>query len=90
MMYETEYVDPEGRKFRVLLPEGRPEREAYRGVRLGPPDLSSLNYPISVEVRLNNILYARRLLDRATPEQCRDAILSAVKGDGTILAALFA
>jgi len=89
MMYETEYKDPEGRKFRVLLPEGRPEHEAYRGVRLGPPDISSLGYPISIEVRLNNILYTRGLLSRATAEQCRDAILSAVKADGTLLAALF-
>lgn len=60
-MRELAYQDNDGRKFRVLIPEGCPDDHAKFGIILGPPDLSSLGMTKDIEVRLNNQLYDRRI-----------------------------
>jgi hypothetical protein len=82
MMRETRYQDREGRRWQVLLPEGVPDSEAEKGVRLGPPDLTPLDLPLSLEVRLNNELHARGMIrDRDVRGRRADVI-------GALMAAL--
>jgi hypothetical protein len=53
---------PEGMLYAVLVPEDAPDSNVKYGIRLGPPDLSSLGLDKEVERRLNNELYNRGLL----------------------------
>lgn len=64
-MREVCFEDELGRKFARLIPDDAPDTHALFGITVGPPDLSGLNLPTPLEVRLNNILYARRLLTRS-------------------------
>ena len=54
------YVDIEGRKKVVLIPEESDQPEM--GIPVGPPDLTELNLPLELEVRLNNELVNRGIL----------------------------
>ena len=84
-MVEHEYKDREGRRFKVLLPEGVPDTEADKGVRIGPPDLDSLNLPLTVEIRLNHELAARGLFREADirrrPQDVVGALMAALAVD---------
>lgn len=60
-MREIAYVDTAGRKFKVMLPDGAPDSDAPYGIVVGPPDLSSLELPLDIEVALNNQLYGRSI-----------------------------
>lgn len=88
-MRRVNYTDLQGRKFLVEIPDNKPDSEAVRGVRIGPPDLAPLGLPVAVEVRLNNALHARKLWDRASSEQCRDALMAALKLDAFAIAELY-
>ena len=58
------YEDEEGRKFLVELPEecqDMPEN----GIRIGPPELDELGWPIELEVKMNNQLFDRKLFTEA-------------------------
>ena len=57
-----EYIDDEGRKLLVALDDDAPDSEAYMGVVIGPPDLTELNLPLHIEIKLNNELFDRGLL----------------------------
>lgn len=57
----TDYQDPEGRWWAVLVPPGH-EDEAPMGIPVGPPDLSPLGLPEAVEIRLHNQLFQRGIL----------------------------
>ncbi len=59
-LVQVEYVDDDGRKWAVKVPEGE-EDKAHMGIPIGPPDLSELGLPIDIEVRLHNQLYSRGL-----------------------------
>lgn len=63
MMRFATWQDPEGRRWRTLVPEGAPDADASLGIPAGPPDLSSLGLPEDIEVRLHNALFERRLFD---------------------------
>lgn len=76
---EVEYKDPEGRLFRVLIPENDPDDAASRGIVLGPPRLTDLNLPLSFEVRLHNELYHRSLIEKKDVLQRRQDILGAIQ-----------
>lgn len=91
MMKRVHFTDSAGRKFISLLPEGVPESKAEIGVILGPPDLSPLGLPLDIEVRLNNALFARNLVekDRVTMADIRDALLAVFKVDALKIAALY-
>lgn len=78
-LQRSNYTDPEGMKKVVLLPEGAPESEAYRGIVVGPPDLSSLGLPKETEVRLNNELHARRIVTAQDAIQHRAEIVLALQ-----------
>lgn len=54
------YIDPEGRKKVVLIPEE--SNEAEIGIPVGPPPLSELGLPLELEVRLNNELVNRGII----------------------------
>jgi hypothetical protein len=77
-MRELEYEDREGRRFLVWLPEGVPDSEAAKGVRIGPPDLASLGLPVPVEVRLNNELFHRRLFRVGDAKGRRQDVIGAL------------
>lgn len=57
------HEDDSGRRWEVLVPEGR-EQDAPYGIIVGPPDVRPLGLPESVAVRLHNELHARGLLDK--------------------------
>lgn len=45
-----------------LIPEDAPDADGVIGIPVGPPDISFLNYPLDVEIRLHNELVHRGLL----------------------------
>lgn len=63
-MRRLTYEDNKGRKFLVEVPDNAPDSHAKMGVRVGPPDLSSLDLPVKMEVALNNQLFDRGLITR--------------------------
>lgn len=92
-MRNVTYIDPEGRKFLVQLPDDAPDSHAPMGVPIGPPDLSDLNLPLAMEVRLNNALFARQLLTRNDVRRRRQELTavwqSVLSVDSTVLHNLF-
>lgn len=54
-------VEVDGFKYRVVVPDDAPEETWQYGVRVGPPDLNMLGLPLSIELRLNNELFNRRM-----------------------------
>lgn len=92
-MKNVEYVDPKGCKYLVTLPDDAPDEHAPFGIRIGPPDLAELGLPIELEVRLNNLLYARKLLTRADVRRRKQELFavwqSAVSVDATTLHNLY-
>ena len=64
--------------FLVLLPEGVPEDESAKGVRLGPPALDALDLPLSLEVKLNNELFHRRLIREVDVRTRRHDVIGAL------------
>lgn len=80
-----EYKDDEGRWWVVAVPEG--ETDLAMGIPIGPPDLSGLNLPLNIEVRLHNQLWSRGLItakDIRGPNGSREvfaALQSALKVD---------
>ena len=93
-MIQHECADREGRRFRVLLPEGVPDTEADKGVRIGPPDLDTLGLPLTVEIRLNHELFARGLFRevdiRRRPQDVVGALMAALAVDAGRIRDLYA
>lgn len=58
----TSWIDPEGRKKFVLIPEESGEEQAEMGIPVGPPSFAELELPTEIEVRLNNELANRGIL----------------------------
>lgn len=61
VMVRVDYQDEDGRWWAALVPVGH-EDEAHMGIPIGPPDLSPLDLPKELEVRLHNQLFNRGLL----------------------------
>lgn len=59
-MTEMEYKSPDGRLYRVMVPEHDTSHPEH-GVRVGPPDLDALGLPFALMVELHNNLYHRGL-----------------------------
>lgn len=82
---ETVYTDSYGNKTKVVIPADAPDSDAPKGIVIGPPDLDSLGLPRSIEVRLNNELFARGLLRRADvmkrPQEVFAALQAALRVD---------
>ena len=64
-LVEVEYTDPQGYRWRSLVPEGR-EHEAAIGIIKGPPNLSDAfpGLPEQIRRRLHDELYNRGLFTR--------------------------
>jgi hypothetical protein len=77
---QVSYKDTDGRYRTVLLPESEPEEFAeLRGILIGPPDLSELGLPTDIEVRLNNELYHRGIIDAKSATRNRQEIVYAIQ-----------
>jgi len=74
------YQDNDGRYRAVLLPELEPDEFAeLRGIPIGPPDLSELGLPTDLEIRLNNELYHRGIIDAKSAIKNRQEIVYALQ-----------
>lgn len=87
------YTDSRGCKFQVLIPDDAPDEHASFGIRVGPPDLTELNLPEKLEVRLNNQLYDRKMLTKADVRRRRGELIavwqSVLQVDATVLHNLY-
>jgi hypothetical protein len=85
MRYAT-WLDLHGRKFLVMLPDSAPDEHIEHGIVLGPPDLTTLDLPRGMEVRLHNMLYERGLIVRRDferrPQEVVAALQAAFRVDG--------
>ena len=63
-MRDVDYIDDEGRSWRVRVPDDCPADRFPEGIPIGPPALTQLELPLAVEVRLHNQLFGRGLLTR--------------------------
>lgn len=77
-MRETVYEDMDGRKFKVQIPDDAPDSHARLGIVIGPPDLSELDLPLAVEVRLNNQLFNRGLFRKGDIRRRREELAAAL------------
>lgn len=88
------YTDSDGRKRVVLLPEEYSDDQAEAiGIPVGPPRLDELGLPLELEVRLNNELFHRGILEpndalRRRPD-IMGAIQSALKIDTDAIVTLY-
>lgn len=93
-MRDVEQVDSVGRKSKVRIPDDAPDSHAQFGVLIGPPDLSGLELPQELEVKLNNELYNRNLLTlrdvKARPQEVQYALQATLKVDVTRILNLYA
>lgn len=64
-MRTIDYHDSRGCMHRVELPDEADDDEVTNGILIGPPDLSALNLPLELELRLNTELWNRKLLTYA-------------------------
>lgn len=78
-MRRTQYIDEDGRKWAVDLPDGVSDESAAIGVPAGPPSLASLDLPLELEVRLHNQLFDRAVLTARDAKVKRESVLSAIQ-----------
>lgn len=87
-----EYVDEKGRWWKVRVPAGS-ATPASMGIPVGPPDISSLNLPLDIDVRLHNQLFHRGLFTRADlrgrGQEIFAAVQAAYKVDAAAVTALY-
>lgn len=89
----VDYVDPDGRKFKRLIPAHAPDTDAIMGIEIGPPDLAALGLPLEIERRLNHQLFARGLFTaadvRRRPDSVIAALMAAYKADANKVMELY-
>jgi len=94
MSRRVTYTDDAGRRWVVMLPEGKPDSDASMGIPVGPPSLEPLGLPEEIEVRLHNALVDRGLLTERDAKMRRSHLLgalqAALKVDIVRVAALYA
>lgn len=76
-MRELVHTSIDGHKYKVLIPDDAPDDHSEFGVLVGPPDLSDLNLPLELEVRLNNALFNRGLLTKQDVRRRRLELVAA-------------
>ena len=78
------WEDPEGRKWMVKVPKGHEDQAQY-GIPVGPPDLSDLDLPHMIGIKLHNQLFHRGLFTaqhlRGRHKEVQAAIQGALKLD---------
>jgi len=82
-----------GKKYKAEVPADAPKNTWQFGLIKGPPDMSSLGLPPSIEVRLHNELFARGLITgRDVKKRAHDvqgALQAALKIDATTILNLY-
>lgn len=73
------YVDSDGRKTLVEIPESSPDSDAVYGLVIGPPSLESLGLPIELEVALHNELFVRGIYTFEDAKRHRMDIIAALQ-----------
>lgn len=87
----VDYTAPDGRKYKVLIPENSPPSAASRGVILGPTKrLEDLGLPEEVLVKLHNELFARNLISYSDVANNMRDVVSAIQHTFTVDAQLIA
>ncbi len=91
-LIDRTYEDQEGRWWKVRIPEGA-DMPVSMGIPVGPPDLSELDLPHSVMVRLHNQLFNRGLFSRADlrgrGREVHAALQAAYRVDAIAVTALY-
>ena len=78
-MRKIEYINKDSMSHYVGIPDEAPDSHAMYGIVIGPPDLSNLELPKQVEVRLNNELFVRGLITIADVRKRRIDVLGALQ-----------
>lgn len=90
---EVQWVDDQGRTWRVLLQMNQPDSEAYLGIPVGPPDVSDLGLNPETALALHNELVRRGLWClrdvMARPQELTAALQAAYRVDFTRLLTLY-
>lgn len=93
-MRQIDSTDARGLQRRIELPDDASDDEINAGILVGPPDLSPLDLPPDLEVRLNAELWNRGLFTYADVLRKRNELLAAwqavLRVDVTRLMALYA
>ncbi len=88
-----DYIDDDGYKRRVSLPDDAPDTHANMGILVGPPNLAPLDLPPQHDLALNNELFDRGLLTaedvQGRQEELSAALKRVLKLDILILQQLF-
>lgn len=91
-LIDVTYEDESGRWWKVLVPEGA-DTPASMGIPVGPPDISELNLPHDVGVRLHNQLFTRGLFTRddlrGRGREVHAALQAAYRVDAVAVTALY-
>ena len=78
-MKNVRHTDTTGRIWVTSIPDDAPDRHASMGVPVGPPDISGLELPEPLAVRLHNALVERDILTWRQFRRNRQAVLGALK-----------
>jgi hypothetical protein len=78
-MRDITVTDTVGRKTIFSIPDDAPDWHGPMGLRKGPPDISKLDLPIGVSVRINNQLYSRGIITEADAKRNPNEITLAVQ-----------
>lgn len=81
------------KKYKAVVPDGSDPSNWQYGVIVGPPDLSGLNLPYDIEVRLHNELYVRGLIKsvdvRRNMQSVTGALMAALGVDAQRIAQIY-
>ena len=78
-MKEAIYIDKEGRKWLVHLPNDAPNSDANTGIPIGPPSLDDLELPETYAIALHNELFRRKIWTSKDIKHRRVEVIDALK-----------
>ena len=79
-MRQVDYIDTDGRHFKVIVTDSCLPELYSAGIPIGPPPLEARGLPLDLEVRLNNQLYNRGIFtQRDAAKRPRD-LMAALQG----------
>ncbi|MEE8360815.1 MAG: hypothetical protein V3R71_01605 [Gemmatimonadales bacterium] len=78
-MRQVRYTDSTDRIWITSIPDDAPNGHASMGLIVGPPDLSALELPEPLAIRLHNALVERDILTWHDFRRNRAAVLGALK-----------
>ncbi len=78
-MRSSSYVDEQGRYHAVMLPDDVPDKDAAKGIPVGPPSLVPLGLPEDLEIRLHNELFARKIFSAIDVKKRRIDVFAALQ-----------